>query len=452
VRGRRGGVGEGENLPPVYTGGDLGEGKPEASMVKQVAHRSRRGSVVLAVLVLAGGIAVGGVGGAVEWEQGGVRGQGAPMPEAQPEAPQPLVVERDLTGLLEPLRVKAKLPALGAIVVKDGRVAAAGMTGVRKAGGEVPAELDDTFHLGSNTKAMTALLAARLVEQGTLSWQTTVGEVLRATNPGMHEGWDKVTLLQLLRNRGGFAKDVPPLLWRSLWREGEDPVEQRARLVAGVTVLAPIAAPGEKFEYSNTGFAVAGAMMETRTKTPWEELMRVHVFAPLKMESAGFGAPAAGEDGDAPRQPWGHTPNGKPVGPGPRADNPAAIAPAGRAHMNLRDWTKYITLHLRGDARNPAREAALVSAEAFDLLHEPAGEYACGWGVARRAWAKGDRDGDTGVTLTHAGSNTMWYSVVWMVPEKDFAVLVVTNQGGDAAQRATDEAVGKILAEIGTWR
>lgn len=50
--------------------------------------------------------------------------------------------------------------------------------------------------------------------------------------------------------------------------------------------------------------------------------------------------------------------------------------------------------------------------------------------------------------LTHAGSNTMNYAVVWMAPLKDFAVLVMTNQGGDEAAKACDEAAGALILHL----
>jgi hypothetical protein len=54
------------------------------------------------------------------------------------------------------------------------------------------------------------------------------------------------------------------------------------------------------------------------------------------------------------------------------------------------------------------------------------------------------------MVLTHAGSNTMNYAVVWMAPKRDFAALVCTNQGGDAAAKACDEAAGALIKRQGS--
>ena len=85
--------------------------------------------------------------------------------------------QTSLDTLLERYLPTYGLPALGAAVVKDGKIVAAGAVGTRKAGEKIPVTPRDRFHLGSDTKAITALLAAMLVEEGKLRWTSTVAEV-----------------------------------------------------------------------------------------------------------------------------------------------------------------------------------------------------------------------------------------------------------------------------------
>src|SRR5262249_53703034 len=160
------------------------------------------------------------------------------------------------------------------------------------------------------------------------------------------------------------------------------------------------------FVYSNQGFTIAGAMLEELTHKTWEELIRKELFEPLHMSSAGFGPPGSTKSIDQPRA---HTASG-PVEPGPQADNPPAIGPAGTVHCSLGDWAKFVSAHLRGENGI----ASVADAKSFNKLHEcPEGQsYAMGWGRMPRPWAGGD-------VLTHSGSNTMWYCVVWIAPAKD---------------------------------
>src|SRR5262245_21848057 len=82
-----------------------------------------------------------------------------------------------LDSLLSPYLGKFGLPALAGAVMKEGRVVAAGAVGTRRAGAEIPVTVNDRFHLGSDTKAMTALLAATFVEAGKLRWDSTMADV-----------------------------------------------------------------------------------------------------------------------------------------------------------------------------------------------------------------------------------------------------------------------------------
>src|SRR5437868_2514281 len=72
----------------------------------------------------------------------------------------------DLAAVLEPIRRAHRLPALAAMVLRDGKVVARGAVGLRKAGWTTPVTIDDRFHIGSCTKSMTATLVAMLVDQG----------------------------------------------------------------------------------------------------------------------------------------------------------------------------------------------------------------------------------------------------------------------------------------------
>jgi hypothetical protein len=55
--------------------------------------------------------------------------------------------------------------------------------------------------------------------------------------------------------------------------------------------------------------------------------------------------------------------------------------------------------------------------------------------------------GDSGYVLTHDGSNTLWFCVTWLAPEKGFAALVTSNAGGNRAQTATDDAAWAIIQD-----
>jgi CubicO group peptidase (beta-lactamase class C family) len=271
--------------------------------------------------------------------------------------------------------------------------------------------------------------------------------------PELDPAWAQVTLEQLLCHRGGVPSDLSADgLWGRLRAFKGTSREARMELVRGVLKHPPLSKPGEKYLYSNAGYAIAGAMAEEATETAWEELMAKRLFAPLGITEFGFGAPGTPGQED---QPWGHTGGNKPIEPGPGGDNPPAIGPAGTANMTLEDWAKFIAAHVAGERG----EGRLLKPETWKKIHEPppgAGEkYAFGWLVTKRPWAAAtgaDGQKTAGITYTHAGSNTMWYCVTWLAPERDFAVLVTCNQGGSGAAKACDEACGALIGRFEEMR
>lgn len=341
----------------------------------------------------------------------------------------------DLAPMLAPIREKHGVPALGVAVIVDGRLAALGVDGVRKHGSPAAVTVDDRWHLGSCTKAMTATLLALQVEAGDLAWTATVEKELPDLAAKMHADAKGITVLDLLQHRAGLPGGPPDELWGRLFAYTGTDVEARTEVAATLLAKAPQAKPGERFLYSNAGYMIAGSIAERVGKKPWAELLQERVFAPLGITTAGFGTPGSDKTTD---QPWGHRPRSD-AGPTPDfGDNPPSLGPAGTAHMSLRDWAKFAALHLGVPASSGK---LLLKPETLAALHDkPAkGDYALGWGVTRRAWAPGP-------ILTHSGSNTVWYCVAWLAPEAKFAVLVTCNQGD--AGKACDEVAAECITRF----
>jgi CubicO group peptidase (beta-lactamase class C family) len=299
-----------------------------------------------------------------------------------------------------------------------------------------------------------------LVEQGKLDWKTTLEQVFPDIAAGFPPEMRRVSLLHLLSHRAGLPANLP---WFALAKPDKSLREQRLEAVKMLANIKLLSDPGSAYLYSNLGYVVVGAVVERTLSTSWEEAITKLVFEPLGMTSAGFGG--LGTPGLID-QPWGHNPDGKPVPKnGPAVDNPAVLGPAGTVHATLRDWAKFIGDQIRG-ARGGK---SLLKPKTYTKLHTPpfGGDYALGWLLTERDWGGG-------TVMTHAGSNTMNYAVVWMrsptvqrapaapidgrsdarrietpdglrAPKGDLAVLVVTNQGGPAAATACDAAAGALI-------
>lgn len=350
----------------------------------------------------------------------------------------------DLGPELAPAQEEYKFPALGAAVIVEGKLYALGVVGVRKCGSEVPAEPNDAFHLGSCTKAMTGSLIGMLVEQGKLKWDTPLTEYFPELKDTMHPDYRDVTLLHLLSHRAGvpsMTAGFAPVENSQLKkiRKVKSPAAQRRRVAEIVLAQPPINKPGEKYEYSNAGFTVAGVIAERVMGEDYESLVTRMLFEPLGMRTAGFGAMGTPGKIDAP---WPHRKDGDkiiPIEPGPRADNPPFLTPGGRVHCSMADWARYVACVL---AAMRGEEGFLPLSCVEQLKLPPfGGTYALGWGLHERDWAGG-------TALSHDGTNTMNYAVVWVAPQRDFAVLVATNRAGDGAAKGLDKLCATMIRKF----
>jgi len=338
--------------------------------------------------------------------------------------------DQGIAEVLEPVVREYQLPALGGAILTGDGLQAVGVVGFRKWGENTSVTVDDLWHLGSDTKAMTAALVGRLVEQDKIRWNTRVDEVFPDLADEFHADARGITVEELLSHRAGLA---PNLNWSRVSRKGTIR-EQRLGAVREALAERPRYAPGTHYEYSNLGYVVVGAMLERILDQPWEEMIQEQVFEPLGMTDVGQGGMGTSGELD---QPWGHKAPGKPVGAnGPDVDNLPVLGPAGRVHASLASWALFVADQLRG-ARG---ESGLLKAETYTRLHQPLPEsdYALGWAVMERGWGGG-------TVLTHSGCNTMHFAVAWVAPLKDFAVLVCCNQGDDTAAKAVDEAAGALI-------
>ena len=307
--------------------------------------------------------------------------------------PDPAAQVDDMSDLIARVPASTGTPAVGVILVMDGKLRGIGVAGLRKAGATQEVEPGDKWHLGSCTKSMTATLAATLVEEGALSWETTIEETLGKKLKILEE-YGAVTLGMLVSNRSGIPGKVPDSVFDSIDDTGaqvadlrdREIMKQRAKYAEALLNVEPSRKPDSGYEYSNAGFVVAGAMLEQVTGEPWEKLIKDRIFEPLGMEDSGFGN-AAREDKKNPTQPWPHKDGTTPVAPGAGDDNSWVLGPAGTVHCSLRDIARYISMHADREIGRVLKDAV-----SFNYLHTAVPEnegYARGWIVGKTGWSEG---------------------------------------------------------------
>lgn len=331
---------------------------------------------------------------------------------------------------LESLRAEHEIPALAALELQDGEVRRRGAVGVRRNDGDEPVSLDDRWHIGSCTKAMTAALVALVAEDGTPGFDTT----LEAAFPDLEidEAMRGITLHQLLVHRGGLADDRAPTpeIIELLTIEGP-PQEARAEVARRLLARPPAVTPDTEMRYSNLGYVLIAAALERATGESWEALTEARIFAPLEMSSCGFGPPAA-TSADAPS---GHVEGEGGLTPVPTVDNPPLLGPAGTVHCSLADWARFVDWVMAPPTSGPLA----VSEAAVARLRTPSADgFAPGWIVTSRDWASGP-------ILAHSGSNGTFFAVAWVAPEERRAFFAAVNAGTTGAMTAADAAIATMI-------
>ena len=292
---------------------------------------------------------------------------------------------------------------------------------------------DDRFAAGSLTKSMTATLAAVLVQQRRLAWDSRLLDVLPELAATARPAYANVTLRDLLAHRSGlFAGDSEADLAQLPALDGT-PTQQRLQLASWALARKPTITPGAGTEYSNGGYVAAAAMLERVASRPYEQLLNQEVFAPLGAQVV-FGAP--GSTGGA----WGHNSrDGRSwTAWDPQDDRvgvPVFANPAGGALVRGSDLGRFLQLHLRALR---GTSGLLLNPESARELHRVvAADTALGWMAGK------DLQGQP--LSWHNGSDDLSYSALMAVSSgKGVAAAVLVN--GLASQ--TDAALSRTLVQM----
>ncbi|MBW8778736.1 MAG: beta-lactamase family protein [Burkholderiales bacterium] len=289
--------------------------------------------------------------------------------------------------------------AAGTVTPTRFDIGAAGIA-VRETG--TPVRDDALFMIGSNTKAMTAMLAARLIERGLIAWDSRIGDVLPELGSSMLPAYADVTLEQLLDHRGGVRaytgpEDLDPFMSFVGSAPGPLPTDEAGRrlfVAAHVLQQTPPegVVPGTTYLYSNAGYEVAAAMLERVTGQSYEALFDAEVAKPLGI-AGSWGRP----ERTGPTQPhsyWGEPGHLAPTAPEDAQTQPwlDTLAPAGLFATTAQGYATWLQWQLR--ALN-GQATPLPAGYVQRMKAATPGHYVLGWLVGRV-------DGRT--VLAHSGA------------------------------------------------
>ena len=236
---------------------------------------------------------------------------------------------------------KLRVPGVGFALIDHGQVVYEGGLGVRELGRPETVDAHTKFMIASNTKGLTTLMLARLVDQGKLGWEQKVTDVY----PGFRLGSEATTKQVLIRHlicacTGVPRRDFEVMLSSSARPPASDTFKQLAD-------TEPTSGFGEMFQYSNVMAAAAGyigghiAHPEMELGAAYDAVMHEQVFGPLGMTETGFDYAQALAGDHA--SPHGDTIDGQQVVASMDMNYSfLPVAPAGAAWSSAHDLIKYV--------------------------------------------------------------------------------------------------------------
>ncbi len=343
----------------------------------------------------------------------------------------------DLNARLAQALQDTATPAIGVLVIRDGKVAEQAVQGVRRNDASTQVTTDDQWMIGSTGKPITVAMIARLVEQGVLRWDAPLSTALPDLAAQMQPAYRSVTLVQLLSHRAGLPENLADAAaLDAFFVDTRALPVQREAYVKAALAEAPVHPPGTEFAYSNTGFLIAAVIAERATGRDVETLMQREVFQPLGMTGAGFGPTPGG-------QPLGHR-GGKPVTTAPRkADDgvPPIYTAAGNLHMRLQDLALFAIDQLAGSQG----KGRLLTPASYALMQtaQPGSGSGLDWGVQPSI------AGRRGPVLVHGGSDGNWLAWMVLFPGQNNGVIAIANAAEDmGADQASMSLLGGLFAEL----
>lgn len=340
------------------------------------------------------------------------------------------------------IRNASGVPAVGAVLLLDGKIHFLGVSGIRKWGANVKTSTHDRFQLGSVTKPLTATLTAILVSKGIISLHMTMEQAFPEWKNSMHSAYRKVTIRQLLTHTSGLPYN-PRTEPGDEWRNTIPEMKARRREFARIAFLdTPEAKPGTKYVYGG-GTIVLAAIMEKITGKLWEELLREHLLLPLGMTSTGFGAMSKKNQITDNYEHSMRNDEIVPVEP-ERSFSEEVHAPAGRnVYSSLKDVAKWMQL-LLPYSQSPympynTDRVNLALRETFKS--DPVGSTTPGWFYTTQEWSRG-------LLLFHYGDNGKSMSALYLAPGLNSGFAVFTNVAGKNGGKAIKALVDYFSSQI----
>ena len=332
------------------------------------------------------------------------------------------------------IRVSNAIPELSYAIVSGDKILEINALGVHSVDLKDAATLNDRFHIGSNTKAMTAFVIAKYVEKGKLKWSTKFFDLFPDLKKTSKPDYYNITLEELISHQAR----IQPF-------QGEnDPAvpdfkgthqEKRNQFGKFVLTLDPAKIDSEhKYIYSNAGYTLATMMLEKVTGKSWEQLIDQVFNKDLKLD-----VKLSWPENQIAKDTWGHSFENNKLIPVPSNTDYHLdyTEPAGDINIKLTDYIKFIQLNIKGLQGHDN----YLKASTYHFIHKGIEGYSLGW------FNSYDDNKDFS---THSGTAGTYYTIA-AIDRRDFiGYIIFTNSFNESTVNGVRLLMRKLKKDYGS--
>ncbi len=329
------------------------------------------------------------------------------------------------------------VPGMAVAVLKDGKIYHKNTYGVRSLKTNAAVNENTLFGVASNTKAFTTAALGQLIDQGKLTWDTKVTDIIpefQLYDPFVTR---EFTVRDLITHRSGLGLGAGDLMVFPA-----NNTTTRAEMIHNLRYLKPVSSFRSKFDYDNLLYIVAGEVVSRVSGKPYDDYIEENFFKPLGMNRSFLSIPKIKADAN---RIDGHAPvNGKLELTG---DTFTQIAtPAGGIFASINDMSTWVQAQLNGGKYGENLENSLFSSKVHNEMWTPQtilrtgkGPYNTHFSAYGLGWFLSDVNGY--FQVTHTGGLNGIVSQVTLLPELDLGIIVLTNQQSGAAFSAITNSI-----------
>ncbi len=310
------------------------------------------------------------------------------------------------------------VPGVAVAILKDGQRShhAYGVTSLET---EQPVRPDTLFQIGSISKVFCATLVMTLVDEGKVDLDAPIATYLPDLRLADDAAQNGVTLRHTLTHTSGIYGD-----FFDDFGMGDDALAKSVEAFRTLRQWTPL---GSSWAYCNVGFNLAGAVVEQVLGQTYEQAMRERVFEPLGLDHSFFFAHEAIVHSAA----VGHTlidPAGDEQRVARKYPLPRCVNPAGGIISTVDDLLSFAQMHLNGGTAGDTQVLSAGSAAAMQEPQTTAANFADEWGIGWDIrWAGGEK------LIGHGGTTNGFQARLTAVPDRGYAIAILTNSGRGAA-------------------